>query len=180
MTPANWCRAVSVGSRLRLGSPRFSRQEIPNTPLAAAVSSPRISGLPHGVGSPSVKSKIPTFNPSDRNFNIAPPMPNSASSGCGAMIKISSFIGRIQLKCQGAKRCERHRRTPAPTLQLAWTQPKCFAKVRNVVHLNNPTSQCQVTTSIEFDALALRSHCLRWCLARLVLWVVRGLQSCRR
>ena len=81
---ASFARASSVASRLRLGRPRFSRQSSPRTAVAAAVSRARISGVPKGVGSPSVRSRIPTRQPSSLNFMIAPAIPSSASSGWGA------------------------------------------------------------------------------------------------
>src|SRR3954464_12144033 len=67
---------------------------MPNIAVAAAVSRLRISGVPCGVGSPLVRSKIPTRRPSFLNFKIAPAIPSSASSGCGAMTRMSSMVER--------------------------------------------------------------------------------------
>ncbi len=58
---------------------------------AAAVSAVRRSRLPSGVGSPLVRSRMPSFQPCWMSRTIVPPMPSSPSSGCGATTKASSM-----------------------------------------------------------------------------------------
>src|SRR5438876_538403 len=58
--PASLARAVKSASRRRFVRPRLPRQARPRTAVAASVSRRRISGLPCGVGSPSVRSRPPT------------------------------------------------------------------------------------------------------------------------
>ena len=57
-----------------------------------AVSAARRSGLPSGVGSPLVRSTIPTDQPCWISRTIVPPIPSSASSGWGATTKTSSMV----------------------------------------------------------------------------------------
>ena len=62
-------------------------KNIPSAEVASAVSRARISGEPRGVGSPLVRSRMPTDHPWPISRTIVPPMPSSASSGCGAMTR---------------------------------------------------------------------------------------------
>ena len=73
---------------------RFSLAEIPKISDAVAASCALVSLVPLVPNSPSVRSMMATFFPSEINFAIVPPQPNSTSSGCAPIAKTSTFIGQ--------------------------------------------------------------------------------------
>ena len=58
-------------------------------------SSSLVSAVPRVPSSPLVKSIIPTFLPFATSFAIVAPQPNSTSSGCAPMAKISNFLRNL-------------------------------------------------------------------------------------
>ena len=91
-TAASFARASSVGSRLRLGRPRFSRQSRPSTGRRrgrfAGADFRRAERRRLAVG----QIEHADGQPSALNFMIAPAMPSSASSGWGATTRTSSIV----------------------------------------------------------------------------------------
>jgi len=79
-----WRRASSPACRDRFGKPRLPRQSSCKIAVAAAVSRWRVSGLPWGVGSPSVRSSTPTRKPCAFKPAMVPPKPSSAVVGMGS------------------------------------------------------------------------------------------------
>ena len=98
--PGRVSRNVSASFRLdsrsfssfRFASPKFFRHDKSSDFVAASVSRALTSGVPRGVGSPSVKSTTPTDRPASRQTATVPPTLISASSGCGATTSTSRFI----------------------------------------------------------------------------------------
>ena len=112
----------------RFFSPRLPRQSSCRISVAVAVSRARISGLPNGVGSPSVRSSTPTRFPAAFSFRIAPAAPNSASSGCGAITSTSSFIRGKAPRRLSFRAI--HRRSGLVLWQLGWTDFLKYRKSR--------------------------------------------------